>query len=120
MTDRLCLDFDGVIHSYTTEWQGATTIPDPPTPGAFEWIEKALDKYKIAVYSSRSKEKGGIGAMKAWFIKHGMDQFTLNNLEFPTEKPAAHIYLDDRGWKFEGVWPSLDEIAAFKTWTETQ
>jgi hypothetical protein len=29
----LCLDFDGVLHSYTSGWKGAAVIPDPPVPG---------------------------------------------------------------------------------------
>lgn len=29
-------DFDGVIHSYTSGWKGATEIPDPPVPGVRE------------------------------------------------------------------------------------
>lgn len=30
------IDFDGVLHSYTSGRKGADVIPDPPTPGAKE------------------------------------------------------------------------------------
>lgn len=32
----LSIDFDGVIHSYTSRWKGVDVIPDMPVPGAFE------------------------------------------------------------------------------------
>ena len=39
-------DFDGVVHGYTSGWQGEDTIPDPPVPGIKEAIEeiRAADK----------------------------------------------------------------------------
>ena len=41
-------DFDGVVHSYTSGWQGEDTIPDPPVPGIkFDGKpEGLLDKIK--------------------------------------------------------------------------
>ena len=35
----ICVDFDGVIHSYKSGWRGVAVIPDPPVPGAIEWLE---------------------------------------------------------------------------------
>jgi hypothetical protein len=34
----LCLDFDGVIHSYTRGWSGANVVSDAPVKGAFDFI----------------------------------------------------------------------------------
>lgn len=31
----ICVDFDGVIHSYDSGWTGATDIRDEPIPEAF-------------------------------------------------------------------------------------
>ena len=66
----LCLDFDGVIHSYASGWKGAAVIPDPPVPGALEFIVGALAKFDVAVLSSRSHQWGGRGAMKNWLRDH--------------------------------------------------
>jgi hypothetical protein len=66
MKPILCLDFDGVIHSYTSRWQGAAVVPDPPVPGALEFIVKALETYEVAIFSSRSHQWGGKRAMKHW------------------------------------------------------
>ena len=40
----LCLDFDGVIHSYSSGWKGADVIPDPPVPGALRFIADARER----------------------------------------------------------------------------
>lgn len=73
MKPILCLDFDGVLHSYTSGWKGATRIPDPPVPGALEFVIQALDRFTVAILSSRSHAWGGRRAMKRWLLKHLID-----------------------------------------------
>lgn len=66
----LCIDFDGVLHSYTSGWQGASQIPDPPVPGAVEFLLEARQKFTVAIFSSRSHQWGGKRAMKRWLKRH--------------------------------------------------
>lgn len=51
----LCLDFDGVIHSYSSGWQGAACVTDPPVDGSLEFLSNAILRFKVAIFSSRSK-----------------------------------------------------------------
>lgn len=117
------MDFDGVLHSYASEWQGACVIPDPPVPGAFEWLTEMVNyadedgnTFEIAVYSSRSKEPGAIEAMREWFIDYGLPGEVFAKLTFPTEKPAAFLLIDDRAFRFEGSFPEAQWIINFKSW----
>lgn len=117
----LSVDFDGVIHSYKSGWQGATNIPDPPVEGAFEWLEKMSDYYQIVIHSSRCHERGAEDAMISWFWRHATkveDQLWLDKLEFSHHKPPAHMTIDDRAVQFEGSFDkfSLDFIRNFKPW----
>lgn len=115
----LCVDWDGVIHSYRSGWKGAAVIPDPPVPGALLFLNEALDTFRVAIFSSRSNQPGGIAAMHAklreWAIagiEDGMwrdDPMLcwLDMIEWPTEKPPAFITIDDRALTFEGTWPAI-------------
>jgi hypothetical protein len=42
----------------------------------------------------------------------------ISSIEFPTEKPPALVTIDDRAITFTGIFPSLDDIAAFKPWNK--
>ncbi len=113
----LCLDFDGVIHSYTSGWEGATKISDPPTTGALAFLLQAVRFFDVCIFSSRSNAPGGIDAMKRYCVEN-FGQDLTNQLQFPREKPSASVSLDDRGLNFAGVWPSLETLLNFKSWTE--
>ena len=114
----LCLDFDGVLHSYTSGWRGANNIPDPPVPGAMEFLTKAVKHFRVAIYSARSGQPGGIDAMRAWLINHGCPGSVFAEIEWPTDKPSAFVTLDDRVVTFTGEWPDMQTLKEFKPWTQ--
>lgn len=121
----LCLDFDGVIHSYTSRWQGAEVIPDPPVDGAIGFMLDALHRFDVVIFSSRSNQDGGIDAMRAWLKEHAGNCWYeslqgpgLEDVRFVKEKPPALVTIDDRAITFTGEWPSLDQISNFKPWNK--
>lgn len=91
-----------------------------------------VNNYSIAIFSARSCSMKGIDAMRGWLNTHdaefrhnytnGLTEYnrdrtplqtlefakTLNKgwlterIEFPTSKPAAKVYIDDRGFRFNG------------------
>jgi hypothetical protein len=129
----ICVDFDGVIHSYKSGWKGVSVIPDDPIPGAIKWLEDHLPvpdsmcamapPYEgpiVQIYSSRSKSWFGRRAMKKWLIKHGMHPGYIREgiLKFPKKKPAAFLTIDDRAICFDGHFPTSEEMLAFKPWNK--
>lgn len=115
----LCVDFDGVLHSYESGWKGADIVFDGPVPGAVEWLRAMLGEgFDICVYSSRSKDPRGVAAMQAALKVWGMDPDDVDRLDFPTEKPAAWLTIDDRCFRFEGDFPSADWLRRFRPWNK--
>ena len=124
----LCLDFDGVLHSYTSGWQGISVIPDPPVEGAIGFLWDAVEKFQVCIFSSRSSSPEGIAAMRQWLNHYdelyweGLPARPRTGLtlliDFPTEKPAAFIGLDDRVLTFTGEFPSIDTLLKFQPWNK--
>jgi len=125
----ICVDFDGVIHSYTSGWKRIANIPDPPVNGAIDWLEEHLDvpdcicamaprsDVQIVIYSSRSRSWRGRRAMKKWFVKY-MGREYLEVLKFAKKKPKAFLTIDDRAICFKGKFPTTEEMLAFKPYYE--
>ncbi len=128
MKKIILVDFDGVLHSYTSGWQGARVVADPPVPGAIVWLHNLLNdgRFEVAIYSSRSRKWGGKRAMRAWLRAYSSSMwFTrpdwclgLDSIKFPTKKPAAFLTIDDRAVCFEGTFPSLEAIDSFTPWNK--
>lgn len=125
----LCVDFDGVVHLYTSPWERADIIADGPVPGAIKWLWKATEWFNVCIYSSRSKSEAGIKAMREWLSynagvelgsDHPMAQVDHCPITFAREKPAAFLTIDDRAVCFEGDWNDLDpsELLQFKPWNK--
>lgn len=122
----LCLDFDGVIHSYTSGWKGIAEIPDPIVPGAIDFIMMAQKFFRVAIYSTRSAFPEGLLAMQR-YLKANWPWMNLEDdnkdhpywaIEWPREKPPALVTLDDRALTFTGIWPDPEYLRAFKPWNK--
>jgi hypothetical protein len=123
----LCLDFDGVIHSYTSGWKGIDIIPDEPVEGAIAFILLALNHFDVRIFSSRSALRAGRNAMQVWLRdKAGACWYSspdgpgLEEVVFPETKPAAFIGLDDRVLTFTGMWPDIATLKEFTPWNKKQ
>lgn len=134
----LCLDFDGVLHSYDSGWKGADVIPDPPVPGAMAFLVKSVEVFDVQVFSSRSNQQGGIEAMQDWLSDHMSSHFVkemmpesgplnmgemvegalevLTQIKWPKDKPPAMISLDDRARQFTGLFPEPGDLLGFLPW----
>lgn len=119
----LCLDFDGVVHSYASGWKGPMEIPDPPIPGAIEAIREYTETFRVCIHSSRfnwvnnprddffrdleRREKALLGngptpqhAVRDWLVKHGI----------PVEWIATYA---DRYLETPALWADSDSCRIF-------
>jgi hypothetical protein len=128
----LCIDFDGVVHSYTSGWKGETVIPDPPVKGALAWLYKATEFWDVQIYSSRSKNPDARYEMLSWMRHWSVSEFgpdhimsyagTEYPIKFAHEKPSAFLTIDDRAICFDGAWNALDpqKLLEFRPWNKRE
>ena len=129
----LCIDFDGVLHSYISGWQGIDVIADPPVDGAFNALYAYISAgHTLAIHSARSAENKGRSAIRDWiaeqdahYCKAETEKLgephvgpVLNeHIRYPKFKPQAKVYLDDRGYRFTGQFPNIQE-QDFRPWNK--
>lgn len=108
MKPILCLDFDGVIHSYSSGWKGARTIPDVPVPGALQFIVEALEHFDVQIFSSRSNYLFGRLAMKRWLRHHLLNQSEY----FPNDPEWWDKQVSERGCMTMEPWHIVERDTA--------
>lgn len=101
----VCVDFNGVLDSYTG-WQGARHF-DPPRPGAREFLRALRARgYAIVVFTTRFPDD-----VWRWLGEFGLDELVQDVTD---RKPAAHVFVDDRAVCFRGDFDdTLKQIDTF-------
>jgi hypothetical protein len=111
---NIVFDFDGVIHSYTSGWQGDDVIPDPPVHGIATAIKQIREYYRVVIVSTRCASEKGMKAIAEYLNKHGI---LVDDVV--KEKPPAVCYIDDRAICFDGHADTLlRKVLTFKPWYE--
>ena len=120
MSKLICIDFDGVLHSYTSPWVNESHIPDPPVDGAVEFVRDLFaNGCKVAIFSTRNSSPDAIPAMKEWLIQYGLESSLAERITFPLNKPAfGSLFIDDRGYHFTGTFPSIEYCKTFQPWNK--
>jgi hypothetical protein len=103
---RIGLDFDGVLHSYVSGWTDRLEPQDAPVEGAQQFVKWLLDMgAEVVIITARIREQGDANeqAIRDWLNLHNFPEIqTVTNIKVP-----CALYIDDRGWRFEGDFKPL-------------
>ncbi len=107
----------GVLHSYTSGWTGPEPT-DPPVAGAATFVRELVDsRHKVTIMSTRAASMAGLRGMKRWLARHG---FPVDRIEISSKKIPADLYVDDRGFRFEGDFDAVRAMvdSGARTWVD--
>ena len=113
----VALDFDGVLHANVAKWTKPSEVNDVPTEGALEAVqlyERA--GLNLIVFSARANDAEATRAIRTWLRDNGFPAMPIT-----AKKVDATIYVDDRGYHFNGNnWPSVESIIRFTPWNRKE
>ena len=103
----ILIDLDGVLNTYKGDFN-AENIP-PINEGAYEFIKKLSETYKIKIFTSRN-----LFLVSKWIIKNNLDRYIY---DVTNHKEPCYLIVDDRCINFDGNYQkTLNHIEYFKTW----
>lgn len=102
----LSIDLDGVLNTYCGNYNEFEI--SPPRKGAYEFLQKLAQNYKLEIFTVREKN-----LVQKWLTENGLDEFIQNITNL--KNPYASIIIDDRALTFKGDFnQTLEEIKEFK------
>jgi hypothetical protein len=99
----LAIDFDGVVHAYSSGWHGGA-IYDDPVQGCAEALRELSKRYELVLFTAR----GNLDDVHLWLVEHHLRHFFK---DITNRKPMAFAYLDDRAVRFHDWAGALVELA---------
>lgn len=116
----VCVDFDGVIHDMKS-WEGPAICIGGVVSGAREFLQELLQRYEVVICSSRAVTLPGKVAIERFLLlKVGLEKRSVERIKITSEKLPAILYIDDRGYRFDGVFPTIEYIEGFKPWNRVE
>jgi hypothetical protein len=108
----VCLDFDGVMNTYTG-WKGADHLYEP-RDGLRQFLESLREVFReTVVHTTRPAQK-----VRDWLTSHDLTHLVDRVTD---TKPPAHCYLDDRAVRFDGDFEAaFRAMVGFKAYWEKE
>lgn len=120
MRKTISIDFDGVIHLTDDPryWVAPCHIAGRLNREALNFIHAALEAgWDIVIHSCRFYDANAAFAVREWLWRQielerspTFAEFIVSRLQCSLSKPRAKIYIDDRGFRYEGRFPRLEDI----------
>jgi hypothetical protein len=107
----LALDFDGVLAAYSG-WKGPDKV-GAPLEGAIAFLERMSKHYQLVIHSTREPK------LIAGWLEQYCPQL-VDKIDIAREKPPAWLSIDDRALCFKGVYPTANQIDAFRPWWQAE
>jgi hypothetical protein len=120
MRKTISIDFDGVIHlaTETEAWVAPSHFAGRANPEALRFIHAALEAgWDVVIHSCRFYDLRAVNAVWNWLIVAAEEELGsvsvhwFHRVQYSLAKPRARIYIDDRGFRYEGRFPQLEDIA---------
>jgi 5'(3')-deoxyribonucleotidase len=98
----LAIDFDGVIHKYSSGWTGVIGY-DEPVEGAKDVMKYLMRNYNVVIHTTCLnpvfKNDKALDQMLEWLEKYGFKK-GIHYTDITNNKPPAIAYIDDRAIRF--------------------